>query len=253
MRAEMGKVYQAVLPGRPGMHARDADWWDRLLRTGDDAGESEPLRCVLAEDDSGPRGYAVYTARLGWDDETFLADGSLNVRELVAADPAAAATLWGDLLSRDLIAEFIASLRPVDDPVIHQLTDPRVARRRVGDGLWLRLTDLPKALGLRRYACPVDVVIEVTDPLLPGNSGRWRLATGPGSGGGPGFGATCEAASGAADLALDVGTLGAAYLGGTRLGTLAGAGLVSEHRAGAVAALSAALGWDPAPWCPQIF
>jgi predicted acetyltransferase len=258
VRAELGKVYQAVLPDRPGMYARDNPaWWDRLLRTNDDiTNEAGTPRCVLAEDDHGPRGYAIYTAKGGWSDETDLPDGSLNVTELVAADPAATALLWGNLLSRDLINEYTASLRPVDDPLIHLLAGPRRARRRVADALWVRLTDVPRALELRRYACPVDVVIEVTDALLPENSGRWRLVCGQGMepGGGQGFGAACSAAGDrAADLTLDVATLGAAYLGGTRLGPMAGAGLVREHRPGVVAALSAALSWDPAPWCPQIF
>jgi predicted acetyltransferase len=136
------------------------------------------------------------------------------------------------------------------------LADPRRARHRLSDALWIRLTDVPKALALRRYACPADLVIEVTDELLPGNAGRWRLATSggaPGPDGAPGYAATCERATGPADVALDVATLGAAYLGGTRLGELAGAGLVTERRPGAVAALSAAMSWDPAPWCPLIF
>jgi len=57
----------------------------------------------------------------------------------------------------------------------------------------------------------------------------------------------------AADLVLDVTQLGAAYLGGTRLGTLAEAGLVTGLRPGAVRQLSAAMSWDPAPWCPTVF
>ena len=52
---------------------------------------------------------------------------------------------------------------------------------------------------------------------------------------------------------MDVTELGAAYLGGTRLGALAGSGLVAELRPGAVRQLSAALAWDPAPWCPTVF
>jgi hypothetical protein len=47
--------------------------------------------------------------------------------------------------------------------------------------------------------------------------------------------------------------LGAAYLGGTRLGAMAGSGLVTELRPGATRQLSAALAWDPAPWCPMVF
>jgi|SRR5579875_1334849 len=268
VRTELAKVYRAVLPGQPGMYAREAPWWDRLLRVNDEhPHDADPLRCVLAEDDSGPRGYAIYTARIEWNGETFLAQGSLHVRELVATDPAATARLWADLLSRDLITEFTASLRPVDDPLIHLLADPRRARQRVGDGLWVRLTDVPRALPLRRYACPVDVVIEVADGVLPDNSGKWRLTCGPEADGGPGsgaagetagsrpgFGAVCvPAGDRAADLTVDVAALGAAYLGGTGLATLTGAGLVREHRPGAVARLAAALSWDPAPWCPQIF
>lgn len=41
--------------------------------------------------------------------------------------------------------------------------------------------------------------------------------------------------------------------GGTRLGGLTAAGEITELRPGAVAALSAAMWWDPAPWAPTIF
>jgi predicted acetyltransferase len=91
-------------------------------------------------------------------------------------------------------------------------------------------------------------VLEVTDGLLPANEGRWRLRAAGLAGG-----VTCERTSDAAEIALDIRELGAAYLGGTRLGTLAAAGLVAELRAGSVATLSAAMSWDPAPWCPRIF
>jgi hypothetical protein len=96
------------------------------------------------------------------------------------------------------------------------------------------------------------VVLEVRDEILPANAGRWRLSTtaeAPGSG----LAASCVPASSPADLALDVTELGAAYLGGTRLGALAGSGLVTELRPDATRQLSAALAWDPAPWCPMVF
>jgi predicted acetyltransferase len=258
-RAELAKVYELALPERPGLFARTGAWWDRVL---DDPAEERagatPLRCVLAEDSAGPRGYALYTARERWDEPAFLPDSSLRVREAITTDPAATAAIWGDLLSRDLTTEFVAAMRPVDDPVLHLLADPRRVRAQVSDGLWARLVDVPAALSQRRYACPVDIVIEVTDELCPHNSGRWRLATGeapPGAAGRPwpGFGATCERASGPADLVAPVQALGSAYLGGTRLGPWAAAGLVQEAAPGAVAALSAAMSWDPAPWCPVIF
>jgi predicted acetyltransferase len=137
--------------------------------------------------------------------------------------------------------------------------------------LWVRITDIPGALAGRRYAAPVDVVIEVRDDILPATAGRWRLTTSSsaGAGGaagasgaagaasagdaGRGLAASCVRVTSAADLVLDVTQLGAAYLGGTRLGTLAEAGLVTERRPGAVRQLSAAMSWDPAPWCPVVF
>jgi predicted acetyltransferase len=202
---------------------------------------------VLAEDDAGPRGYSLYSGRGGWDDDTFLPDGTIDVRELVAADPAASAALWGDLFSRDLTAEIHARVRPVDDPVQFQLADPRRLRSVLSDALWARITDLPAALTQRRYACPVDVVLDVRDDLFEDNTGRWRLQVDESGH------ATCEPTGADADVELGIAELGAAYLGGTRLGTLAAAGRVSQLRTGALSRLSAAMSWDPAPWCPVIF
>jgi hypothetical protein len=106
----------------------------------------------------------------------------------------------------------------------------------------------------------VDVVIEVTDDGCRWNHGRWHLTAGatggwvPGPGTPPaGVGASCERTSEPADIALPVQALGAVYLGGTRLGPMAAAGLVTELRPGTLAPLSAALSWDPAPWCPMLF
>ena len=248
---ELAKVYDAVLPSRPGLFGRNDAWWRRVIH--DPAEErkgASPLRCLLAEDGSGPRGYALYSGVDHW--AQFLPENVLTVRELMAVDPAASAALWADLLSRDLTGEFHVERRPVDDPLLYQLADPRRARPQLHDNLWVRIIDVPAALAARRYSCPVDLVIEVGDEILPSNAGRWRLAT-TGEVGGSGLPASCVPATSAADLALDVTELGAAYLGGTRLGALAGAGLVAELRPGAVRQLSAAMSWDPAPWCPLIF
>jgi predicted acetyltransferase len=175
----------------------------------------------------------------------------------MAASPAAGAALWHSLLTRDLVTSVTAELRSGEDPVLYQLLDQRRARVQVNDGVWVRIIDLPAALTRRAYSGPVDVVLEVTDELLTGNAGRWRLrAGGPGAAGaaGPaGANASCERTEQPADLALDIRELGAAYLGGTRLGTLAAAGLATELRPGALVGLSAAMTWDPAPWCPQVF
>ena len=226
--AELAKVYDHALANQSGFPTRNDAWWDRVLfDPEEDRGGSSPLRCVLAEDDSGPRGYTLYKGKGGWDDDSFLPDSRLDVHELVATDPAAGAALWHDVLGRDLVTEVTARLRPVDDPVLFQLLDPRRARPVVHDALWVRIIDVPAALSRRAYSCPVDVVLDVTDELLPDNAGRWRLRAD-----GPDGGARCERTAEPADIALDVRELAAAYLGGTRLGTLAAAGLVTQSRPG---------------------
>ena len=253
---ELGKVYETVLPSRPGFIARTEPWWRGLVYDPPERRQgTSPLRCVLAEDASGPRGYALYSAVSRWDSETSLADATLHVREMVSVDAAASAALAADLLSRDLTNQFRVRGRPVDDPLLYHLADPRRARPRLKDALWVRIIDVPDALARRRYSAPADAVIEVHDDLLPSNAGRWRLTTGGAAPDGSGLEATCvrAGAADAADLVLDVTQLGAAYLGGTTLGGLAAAGLVTERRPGAVRQLSAALSWDLAPWCPVNF
>jgi predicted acetyltransferase len=248
--ADLATVYDSVLPAQPGFFARGEAWWNRVLADIEaERGGWGQLRCLLAADPAGPRGYALYSAQAGWDESDFLPDSKISVRELVARDPLASAALWRDLLSRDLVTEVRAMGRPADDPLLYQLADPRRARPQTSDGVWVRIIDVPRALRSRAYSCPVEVVLEVTDALLPANAGRWRLS----AAGGPGDEVTCSRTDDAADVALGVRELGAAYLGGTRLGTLAAAGLVTEHRTGALGRLSAAMSWDPSPWCPIIF
>ena len=249
--ADLAKVYDRVRSARPGFFARDDAWWDvAVFDHESDRGGYGPLRCVLAVDETGPRGYALYRAQGSWDAAEYLPASKIVIRELIAADPAAGAALWRDLLSRDLVTEVLAVNRPIDDPLIFQLADPRRARPHTGDGLWVRLIDLPAALSSRAYSSAIDVVLEVSDQILTSNAGRWRLRVAdPLS---P-AGISCTRTTDPADISLDVRELGAAYLGGTRLGTLAAAGLVRELRPGTLAPLSAAMSWDLSPWCPAIF
>jgi predicted acetyltransferase len=247
--AEMKAVYEAMRPTRPGMLTAHDGWWNAhvtdpvFMREG-----NSPQVCVIAEDETGTRGFALYVVKPEW--ANGLPEQVLTLRDLYWTDPSACAALWTDMLSRDLVAEVRARVRPVDDPILHMLVDPRRARTRVFDGLYVRIVDLPGALMSRTYASAVDVVIEVTDELLPANAGRWRLqAGGPRDGGKP----VCERATVDADISVPVTALSAAYLGGTRLGGLAAAGQIVELRPGALAELSTAMWWDPAPWSPMAF
>ncbi|HEY2313942.1 MAG TPA: GNAT family N-acetyltransferase [Streptosporangiaceae bacterium] len=247
-RADLLRVFDAALPGRPGMLARNDSWWNVLLSDPPTTRDGmSPLRCVVAEDDAGPRGYTLYRTQPSWTDG--LADGTLRLRELIALDPAAAAALWADMFSRDLVGQVIAPSRPVDDPLLAMLADPRRAQPLVSDALWVRLIDLPAAMRQRSYASPVDIVLDVVDPLLPDNAGRWRLTSGGPDDGSP----QCERSTAPADLLMATHALGAGYLGGASFGQLAAAGHISELTPGALTRLAAAMSWDPRPWCSMMF
>ncbi|TDQ48749.1 GNAT family N-acetyltransferase [Actinorugispora endophytica] len=245
-REELAVVHRTAVPARVGEFHRGERWWDRVLRDPEtDRGGFSPCKAVLVEDGAGPLGYALYRVKQDWD-EFGNADGSLKVVELQATDPAAHAMLWEFLLNRDLVGTVTADLRPADDPLLYLLADRNRARMTLDTGFWGRLVDLPKALSERSYAAPVDVVVEVSDPVCPWNEGRWHLSADTRS-------AHCERTEREADLALGVGTLGSAYMGGERLTSYAAAGLVHRARPGAVAELSTALVTPALPHCSAIF
>ncbi|MET9819428.1 GNAT family N-acetyltransferase [Streptomyces sp. NPDC006355] len=238
-------VCARLVPERPGMLAR-LPGWERLgLLDPESAREgASPLQCVVAERDGETVGYARFRVKPSW--ETPGPNGSVILRDSAALDPAADAALWRFLFDIDLTSTLVVRGRPVDDAWQYLVSDPRRCRPWVRDSLYVRPVDVGAALEARTYQTPVDVVFEVEDAFCPWNAGRWRL-------GGDAKGASCERTSDAADLALSVRELGAAYLGGVSLAALAAAGRVRELRRGALAEASPAFGSVVAPWLQHGF
>jgi predicted acetyltransferase len=238
-------VYDRSRPEHPGWASRDDRWWKAILTNlQEHPNGSTNLHGVLHDTPDGPTGYAVWRTRDGWTAKG--PEAEVQIREVVAADPATYAALWRFLLTIDLARLASYSYATLDEPLLFLVDEPRKLGARLVDGLWLRIIDLPAALAARRYATPVDVVLEVTDEQLPQNSGRWRLTGGPAA-------ATCTPTGDAADLACTVLELGSAYLGGPSLGSLAAAGRVRELTAGALAPASAAFGWRRQPAAIEVF
>ncbi|MFF5309591.1 GNAT family N-acetyltransferase [Streptomyces massasporeus] len=238
-------VYARLVPARPGMLARQPGW--ERLGVLDPASEREgasPLQCVLAERDGETVGYARYRVKPEW--EPSGSNGTVIVEELAGLDPAADAALWRFLFGIDLTSKVTVRSRPVDDAWQYLVTDPRRCHPRVRDSLYVRPVEVGAALAARTYQTPVDVVFEVEDAFCPWNAGRWRLS-------GDAKGASCERTADAADVALSVRELGAAYLGGVSLGALGAAGRVRELRPGALAEASLGFGAGVPPWLPHGF
>lgn len=239
-------VYARLVPGRPGMLARHRPGWERvgLLDPESERDGASALQCVLAERGGEAVGFARFRVKLGWG--TSGHDGTVILQELYGVDPAAQAALWRFLYGIDLTSTLVVRGRPVDEAWQHQVSDIRRCRLRLRDQYYVRLVDVGAALAARTYQAPVDVVVEVSDAFCPWNEGRWRLS-------GDAKGASCERTSDAADLSLSVRELGAAYLGGVPLASLAAAGRVRELRGGALAEASLAFGSVVAPWLPHGF
>ncbi len=258
-----GRVHRVSVPSlraiAPGLARRAAQrrggdvpqrpqHWDRLLglsrRT---AARANGLRAVRYDDAHGEtQGFAVYTVT---ENPSNFADHTLTVEYLCAATDQALTGLWHYLLDQDLVATVVAPVRPVDDPVLWMVSNPRAVRATPCDQLWVRVLDVPAALTARRYAAADSVLLRVTDPLGYA-AGAWMLTTSP-------DGTATIAADGwqhgAAVVDLGVGELGALMLGGASAETLRAAGRLTEGTAGAALRLDTVLRPARAPYLSYWF
>lgn len=240
-------VFDRARVARVGEVSRSAGWWARHLADRPDArGGLSRLFVVVHEDPSGePDGYALYRLRHRWDTTP---EHTLHVREVAAADPAVHLALVAFCCNVDLVSCIRLEHFPVDDPLRHALADPRRLKcQALADSLWVRLLDVPAALSARSYGVEDRVVLEVSDPFRPACAGRFLVEGSPAGG-------SCRRVDDAApELLLSASDLGAAYLGGTSLQTLAAAGRVHEVAPGALARAEAMFRTTPAPWCDTDF
>lgn len=242
---ELASAYERVRASRPGWSSRDERRWRYLLADPSTRrrGGTEQ-RAVVVDGPDGIDGYALWNAKDQW--TAAGPAGEVLVKEVVAAGTAAYLALWQLLLSVDLTRTVRFGYAALDEPLLHLVAEPRRLGARFAESLWVRVVDVPGALAARRYAADVDVVIDVVDPVLPANAGRFRLTGGPRQ-------ASCAPTTAPADLSCGVRELGAAYLGGTTLAALAAAGRVRELRPGAVLEASTAFGWHRAPAAIEMF
>jgi predicted acetyltransferase len=231
------KVYDRIRATAVGWPDREDGHWNVRLY---DEPHSRPgatsLRFAMHQEPDGQTtGYILYRHQSG-------PEAGIKVEELAALSRTAYAAMWRFLAGVDL-AFWIDYEGAVDEPLPYMLTDPRSVRSTVVDRLWVRLVDVQRALAARRYTTPVDLVLDVQDAFCPWNTGRYRLQA-------DGDSASCERTTAPADLQLTSTELGAVYLGGTTLVSLAAAGLVRELRPGALSQASAAFRSGRAPFYP---
>lgn len=227
----LAALHERVRMRRPGEVAGWPMLWRRIAGLRPGAEEAARVRAVAYRDPSGHEtGILVYTLAEG--KNHVFSDHELSVRALFAEHDDAYAALWRFAIEHDLVSRVSAYLQEQNPPVRWMVTDQRAVEESVVDHHWLRVLDVPAALGSRRYAHELTAVVRVEDALGFAD-GTWRVridANGE---------ADVVPVDQEPDVTLGVAALGSILLGGVSPRTLAAAGAVHAD-AEAVAALERA-------------
>jgi predicted acetyltransferase len=240
-------VYEAWRLCQPGEIRRREFRWQRDLGLMESVWETRWKGFLALHRDSAGSvdGYVRYRTEEKWEKRQPRA--VLSVDELHALSDDAYQALWRFVSEIDLVATVKAEGRRISERLPWLLTNARAAlMSELGDGLWLRLLDIPRALEARTYERTAKVVLEVIDEEAAGGRVRLLLDASP-------DGVACRPTADDPDLTLHVSALSAAYLGGTRLRDAVLARGLDEHRPGALAETDALLRTSDEPWCSTFF
>jgi len=241
-------VYERARRETPGMLVRNAAWWKyhRLYDPKSSREGASRLYRLVWENEGDAAAYALYRVKEDWDNATGLPKGKVIVLEAMSTSADAHREMWRYLFSLDLSGKVTGYFLATDDPIQQMVLKPRHLKVRKHDALWLRIVDVEPALERRTYGADGSLTFQLTDGFIGRNEGVWTLAVTDGHG-------EVSRATGVAELTMDAGDLGAAYLGGTTFNQLLRAGRVVEHSPGAIARADAMFRSNRAPWHPEIF
>lgn len=212
--------------------------------TDDELREHEPPRILVAVQAGRDVGYAVFTRKHKWPNSRPAAEVTVTS---LSGGPAARLALMRRVTDLDLSGTVTVHGVASSDPLLSWVQGPRaLGDVKTYDSLWVRLVDLPTSVAARGYEDDCDVVVEVADEPAPWNAGRWRIRVKDGVG-------EATRTDDEAEVSLPVAALGAAYLGGTNLADMHRAGVIAEHRPGAVHDLWRGFRTDVGPYAARGF
>lgn len=235
------EIYERWCAATPGAVARDDAWWaDHFEDRPAQRGSKSALYFTVH-----PDGFLSYRVAVETPHAFRPPFGSVFVEDFCPITDDAHTELLQTLLVLEMFDTVEIDV-PVDDPLPLKLRDPRAAvTKGRTDFLWVRINDVPEALGAREYGSDADLVLDVSDPLhLAG--GRFLLQTRGGAG-------KCTPHEGPADVEIGLAELATIYMGAHRTHELFRADRVVELRPGALHQLSAAFDIERAPFCGTLF
>lgn len=245
--AALRGVFEQWRVRQPGEIRRRDDSWEYDLALRESAwGPPWKGFVALHRDESGSAdGYARYHADDKWEQRQ--PGITVTVDELHALNETAYVSLWRFLAELDWAATVKAGRRSPSELLPWILTNARALDMSdIGDGMWVRVFDVARALAARTYEREGSLVLEVVDREAPAGRTRVKLDAGP-------SGSACTETDRSADLTLDVAALGSAYLGGISLRQAAAGFGVDEHREGALAKADALFRTLDEPWASTFF
>ncbi|TQL67199.1 putative acetyltransferase [Nocardioides albertanoniae] len=214
-------------------------WLSSAYDFGGDSKDESKQRVALHLDASGtPDGYVVFKTA---DERNDAGLRMATVVDLVALTPAAYLRLWRFLADIDLVERVSWRKAPLRDPLSWALAEPFVVKsEELDDFLWMRVLDPVAALQARPWHADGEIVLGVDDQLGHA-SGAWQVVVRDGR-------AEVTATDARPSVTLSADTLGALYLGGVDVRTLAAAGRVTGSTE-AIETWAAMADGGPLPYC----
>jgi len=157
-------------PAANGMAERTEAMWTMLLRPGDEG----PADVFLVPGPGGPEGYVAVLPPRG---------GRLAAVDLCVPGRRAARPILGFLAGYRGLVDTVTWPGGPDDPLVHLARDSGAGVAEWDEWL-LRVIDVAAALEARGYPAGLEatLVLDVGDPVLAANHGRFRLTVAGGEG-----------------------------------------------------------------------
>jgi predicted acetyltransferase len=240
-------VFEAWRLRQPGEIRRRLPGWDFDLGHRPEIWGSGWKGFVLVHrgTDGSIDGYARYHVEERW--ERRQPRNILHLDDLHALTDAAYEALWQSLAAMDWVSTIRAERRGPSERLPWLLRNPRAASIvESGDGLFVGLVDIPRALEARAYETSDRLSLAIVASTPEPTTIRVALDVDP-------DGARCVPTTGSPDLTIHASAVGAAYLGGTRLRDAVLADGVDEHTTGALERADRLFRTADEPWCSTFF
>jgi predicted acetyltransferase len=236
----LARCYDEVARATNGFVARSRAWWEAAR---DHFWRGRSAFAARAVDGSA-LGYVVYR-QLECEYTSLGGARRIAVDEILWRERGAGLALWRLLASWAPQIEAILWRGTAEDPLLLLLPEQEISL--VAELRWmLRVVDPAAAVEARGFpeGLETEAHLEVADPALPENAGRFVLRVAKGRG--------ALERGGRGDVRLDAGALASLYSGWATPERLAQAGRLSGEPGASRAALAAAFA-GPTPWMPEQF